>query len=513
MSGPALWRLAAGWVPIKKFLGVVGLAYGLGTLLVAVRRGVATPAQPHGSDILIAGTLAFLASGVVSSCIASQWAAVRACPFAWNTPAMMRLFLRALQAGAIVTVPAAALLGYLLHGVVGFSIGFLPLMSAAGYAVGIMNTAETRWALRMGGLLALAIASVPVLLAPEIDGGIRGWSLAYAAGACLALAVFIRQCSVTRSLERARVDPGWGGSWVEYCMRQFKAPRGGAARGARTRHSTADWVQAVLHAVHGHRGGVWRMAVRVAIMVTLGLVYVRLIMLPLFASVLIPPGHEPVGQPSSGVDAPAWVARFIVPDSAGSELLTILLCGLGLAVMSCMVSSVPVLGVRLPVSRSRLARVLWMRTQFEECGYLLCALATLACLGLALAHYAGEAAWTIVGLWMKGLVVMFALLPLARVTRMLLIRSGDPFADPWRMNGSTALTVWGGIVVCMAALMLGTKLAIVGWDETMLHLRAELPLDLRPWTFLLAVPPILLLRWAWLRVLARHCRTCDLDVG
>jgi len=516
MSTAVMRRLVAGGVPARNILAVLGVAVGLGVILVNIRRGVAPPEGPHGFGIRSSGAFAFLASGVVSALIATQWAAVRACPFAWNTPAIMRRFPRALQMGAVVTVAAMAGLGALLHGPVGFSVGFLPLMSAAGYAVGLVNTAESRWALRMGGLLALAIASAPVLLAPEIDGAIRGWSMAGAAAACMALAVVIRQSSVTQSQQRARLDPGWGGSWAEYCMRQWKAPRGGAAPGARTRRTTWDWVQAVLHAAHGQQGGVARAGLRIAIMVIVGLVWVRLVILPWAvwapAAAFANSGHVASSAPT-GVAAPSWVARFVATDTVGSGLITIFLCGLGLTVMSCMVPSVPVLGVRLPLSRERWARVLWWRTQAEECTYLLFAVPTLVVLGMVLAYQAGPGAWTNVGKWIEGVVVLFALAPLARAMRLFVIRTPDPFADTSVLRGTVAWTAWAGVMVCMAALLLGTHLTMVGWDETMLHLRAEMPPALRPWTVLLAIPPIVLLRWIWLRILVRYCRTCDLGVG
>jgi hypothetical protein len=515
MSGAAMWRLFAGWMPSRSVLAVVGIAFGLGTILIHIRRGVAPPEGPHGLSILVLGAVSFLGSGAVSALIASQWAAVRACPFAWNTPAVMRRFSLALRRGALITVPAMAVLGALLHGSLGWAIGFLPLMSAAGYAVGVVNTAESHWALRMGGLMALALASAPVLLGPEIDGAIRGWSMAWAAGACAALAVVIRQSSVMQSLQRDRLDPGWGGSWAEFCMRQWKAPRGGAAPGGHTRRSTWDWVQAVLHAAHGQQGGVVRAGIRIAIMVVLALVWVRLVILPWASWVPTASASDPaavVSAPSSGADPSRWMARFATTDTGGSGLITIFLCGLGLTVMSCMVPSVPVLGVRVPLSRLRWARVLWWRTQVEECTYLLFAVATLVTLGLVLANQTGAGAWTNVGSWIEGLVAMFALVPLARVMRLHVIRSPDPFSDMSVLRGTVAWTSWAGVMICMAALLLGTHLVMVGWDETMLHLRAELPPDLRPWTVLLAIPPIVLLRWLWLRILVRHLRTCDLNV-
>lgn len=282
--------------------------------------------------------------------------------------------------------------------------------------------------------------------------------------------------------------------------------------------SNLDWVRAVLHVEHGQQGSALRSGAYSMLMVLLGVLAFRWYVFHRWGDAQVAisaSGQQGAGMQAGGMmdGATWWLGGVALTDSAGTELFTVIVSGMLLAIVACMQPLVPRCGLRLPLSRERWARVLWWRTQVEELVYASFAIVALALLGVALARLADVNAWTNIGRWILGLVTLFALLPLARVMRLHLVGSPDPFADPVGMRGVLAWRAYVGVMTCMAALFLGTKLTMVGWDEAMLHVRAELPTDLRPWTFLLAAPPILLLRWIWLRILVRHFRTCDLNLG
>lgn len=526
---PIVVRMYAAEWPLIRAFGLASVSFGVG-LIVIMARGALWPVAP-GPDVtnVVSGTIAFLGAGFVAALIGTAAWELRACPFARSTPRLAARLVREIRVAGYILFGAAAGLGAAMEGALVGASWFLAIAAALGYAVGLLNSLAP-FASRFGGAVGLLLAVGPLLLMPEIakamapTAPVGGLLWAVLGAAIVFAATEVCGATLTRrelSADGAQ-DPSPDTRLFGSATTSRRAPRDGADRFRGTRRSDLDWVRAILHEQLGAiRGGLVGRMIRFAVATAIVMFLVRLFLhalsnLRVATTAAAAEGSDPsasetlsftlVQQGLSGFSLD-WFTRSFASrqeEMIATNVVAVILCTVFWNRMS--VGSL----LSAPIARRRRAWIVWLATQADElaaiAGILLGFLAT----ALIVASASEGDPWPIVGRFCLVTTAAFALLPVARWIRLRWLdsrpcpRSLDSEAE---IQNPRAVGVYA---VSAGVLIFGAVLSIRLWQDSVSWLEAELPAPLHAWLPLVALVPIVLLRWLWLVALRRYFTRSDL---
>lgn len=514
MTTLVLPRLYAGWWPLLRAVGIVGTAIGFG-LLAAMARDAMWPVAP-GADAhaWVEGSIAYLFAAVVAALLGSGAFELRVSSFAWHVPGLDRRVRREITVAGLVVFCLAAGVGVSIHGAATGARWFLAIAAGLGFTIGLVNSLSSLMWARFAGTLGLLLAVLPLFFLPELARWTTnfGWLWALlAAGSMLVAtrrfgAVLARQGDAPDALEAAE-RRGLDARLLGVATPLRHAPRDGADGFRGVRHTDFDWARALLHETHGvARGGLLGSAVRFALATVLVALLVRGFFRAIGSLREVDAGAAATQPGPSGVSF-AWFVQLFT--SRADELMAVNLVAviLGAVIWSRAASSK---AFRLPISRRRLAFVVWLETQLEELAAAIGVLGGFVALGLVSARLTTGDAWASIAPFVSMVAAVFTLLPLVRWSRLWLVDGRRPAR---RKDAATELQdPW--IQCCYAlamGLLIGAAILLTrSWNESSAWLRAEIPEVLHAWIPLLALVPVVATRWLWLVELRRFYRRCDL---
>jgi hypothetical protein len=515
---------AAEWPLIRAF-GLASASLGFGFLAIMARGALWPVGEGEDARSLLAGTIAFLIAGFVAALLGSAASELLACPFARNLPAVRERLRREIRLAGFILFGIAAGLGAAREGSLVGASWFLAFATALGYSVGLVNT-PTRFAVRLGGLVGVLLALVPVVLMPEIARSIANntsWGGGFLIGVLAASLVLIstEYCSAL-----ARRDGRSGNDDAPTIdMRLFsgttslrRAPRDGADRFQGTRRSDLEWVRALLHEQFGsQRGGLVGRVIRFAIATIIVTFLIRFFFHALAA---LRSEDAVTGLPREGWDLTGvsldWFTKSFA--SRQEELIATHLVAviLGTVVWNRMAASVT---VRAPIARARRAWVVWLATQADEFTSFVGVLVGFSATALIVAAASGADPWPVVSRFLLVTTAVFALLP---VTRWMRLRWLDARATARALDPTTAAhaesqdpRAIGIYALSMTLVTVGAILAIRLGEDAVSWLRGELPAAFGASTvavvaLAVCLVPVALLRWWWLVELRRFYLRNDL---
>jgi hypothetical protein len=507
-------RLYAGWWPLLRALGIVGTAIGFG-LLAAMARDAMWPVAP-GADAhaWVEGSIVYLVAAVVAALLGGAAFELRVSSFAWHVPGLDRRLRREITMGGIVVLCVGTGVGTLLHGVATGGTWFLAIAAALGFTIGLVNSLSSLMWARFSGTLGLLLASAPLFLMPELARVTAnfGWLWALLAAGAMVVAtrrfgaVLARQGDAPDALDAAE-RRGIDARLVGAATPLGRASRDGADGFRGVRRTDLDWARALLHQTYGAaRGGLLGSAVRFALATVLVALLVRGFFRVIGSLREVDAGVAATQPEPSGVSF-AWFAQLFT--SRADELMAVNLVAvvLGAVIWSRAASSK---AFRLPISRRRLAFVVWLETQLEELAAAIGVLGGFVALGFVSARLTARDAWASIAPFVTMIAAVFTLLPLVRWMRLWLVDGRRPAR---RKDAATELQdPW--IQCCYAlamGLLIGAAILLTrSWNASSAWLRAEIPEVLHAWIPLLALVPVVATRWLWLVELRRFYRRCDL---
>lgn len=485
MTSPVLLRLAVGGRPMLRNLALLAVSLGLGWLVVMLRWAVSPAEFSAVREAVFAGAGAFLVSGWLAAMPAMSLWELRDCGFARLTPGLLPRATRELWGLAAVVVGVAVVAGGLGIAGPGAAVWFVPSLAALGFGLGVFNQLPPRWWESGGGVLGLLAACAPLYLLPELVVATAGNGWVWLLGALVSSTVGV-VFSVHKVAKRA-VDPRAESLPVP-------ASAGGGQGERRTRTGDLDWLRALLHERYGmRRGGVVASGLRTG----LGVAIVLVLTLGCFAVVRSLAGTWPpsaAGEPAGA--ALAWFGLDWMAGESGRAAwessvfsLVILFC-----VFASSAAILPGQHVQPPMSRRRLARLVWLRTQVEEVAMLAGMVGGISVLTVALARLLDHDPWEQFRVSVTGLLFLFAALPVARWTRLHWFEAQVPRGTE-RAGG----TPW------LIALLVNSVVMVIAWAwATRVNLGA---------VWLPATAVVVLLRWWWWSALQRFFLRQDLPGG
>lgn len=526
---PVVLRMYASEWPLIRAFGLASVTFSVG-LIVIMARGALWPVAP-GPDVgnFVSGTIAFLGAGLVASLMGTAAWELRACPFARNTPRLAAQLVREIRIGGFILFGAAVGLGAAIEGALVGASWFLAIAAALGYAVGLLNSLAP-FASRFGAAVGLLLAVSPILLMPEIAtvmtraAPVGGFLWAMLGAAMVLVSTEVCGATLTRRDGRAdgELDPSPDARLFGRATASRRAPRDGADRFRGTRRSDLDWVRAILHEQLGAgRGGLVGRMIRFAFATAIVMFVVRLFLhalsdLRVATTAAAAEGSDPsasetlsfalVQQGLSGFSLD-WFTRSFASrheEMIATNVAAVILCTVFWNRMS--------VGALLsaPIARRRRAWIVWLATQADElaafAGILLGFLAT----ALIVASASQGDPWPIIGRFGLVTTAAFALLP---VTRWIRLRWLDRRARSRPLDSEAEIQdprVVGVYAVSVGFLTGGALLSIRLWQDSSAWLESELPAPIHAWLPLVALVPIILLRWLWLVALRRYFTRSDL---
>jgi hypothetical protein len=524
MRLPIVLRMNAAEWPLIRAFGLASVSLGFGFLAVMARGALWPVAEGEDARSLLAGTIAFLIAGLVAALVGSAASELLACPFARNLPAVRDRLQREIRLAGFVLFGIAAGLGAAREGALVGASWFLAFAAALGYSVGLVNTL-TRFAVRLGGLVGLLLALIPMLLMPEIARAIANntsWGGGFLIGVLAASLLIISTESCGALARRDGQSGNDDGRNID--VRLFsgvtslrRAPRDGADRFQGTRRSDVDWVRALLHEQFGsQRGGLVGRAIRFAIATIIVTFLIRFFFHALAA---LRSEDAVTGLPREGLDLTGMSLDWFTKSFASrqEELIATNLVAviLGTVAWNRMGASAT---VRTPIARLRRAWVVWLATQAEELTSFIGVLVGFFATALIVAAATDADPWPVLSRFLLVTTAVFALLP---VTRWMRLRWLDARASPRMLDPTTEAhaesqnpRAIGVYALSMALVIGGAILAIRLGEEAIAWLRTEIPPAFgdHATSMMLAAAliPIALLRWWWLVELRRFYRRDDI---
>lgn len=490
MIAVVTWRVVAGGRPAFRACMLGAMLFGVAMPGVMTRRWIAPISEEvFASTILPAAFIAFIAAWLGAVAATACWE-VRSCTYSWNVPRLLRGMNREMLVLGVAIVCFAVGVGATLHGSL-VNASWSPAIAAAlGYAAGASFMMPRG---RIGGSLALLAVMGVFAALPEIDWlAARVGPFGALAATGVMMAVVIRADRNVAARDRLDARAPWlEAAGPDARLYGRKAPFAASGTDAAgefqgVRRSDGDWLRALIHEVHGEtRRGLGGTAARwAAVMLVMGIV----------------------------VQWYQYLLRSKLPGDVESTFLSVAV------VMSMMVISapvLPVLGANRPLSRRRLAWLLWLRTQVEEAAVLGAVLITFAAAAVVMSLLVAGDVWTPLGWWTQTLLATFALLPFARFIRLrtidvdarVMTSNGGPYA-----GGPFTGGVLLGQVGTMFLLRFGAWGIVAGWHELMLHL-ATLPPVATIGACAGAALVAAAIRWWWLAALRRFLERRDLVVA
>ncbi|MBL8723668.1 MAG: hypothetical protein JNK49_06450 [Planctomycetes bacterium] len=525
MTTLALPRLYLGWWPLLRAFGVVCTAIGL-ALFASMARSAFWPVAPGAAaSAWLSGSITYLLAGIVAGLLASGAWELRASSFAWNTPTLGRRVRREIAVGGQLVLVVGAGVGAALHGPLTGASWLLVVAAALGFTVGLVNSlSRLMWA-RFGGTLGLVLAMLPLFLMPEIANLTASWGFLWAllAAGAMVLATARLGDVLARPDDGAAVAGGSDGRGLDARLLGTasplrRAPRDGSDGFRGMRSSDLDWTRALLHESHGVvRGGLIGSAIRFGLATVLVTCLVRGFFRSIgsLRAVDSATGAEPTPETVHFTGVQQGLRDFSVEwllqpfASAKEELIAVNLVAvlLGAVIWNRAASSSL---SHQPISRRRLAKVVWLGTQLEDLAAAAGVLGGFVALGWAAAHFTGTRAWDSVAPFVTTTAAVFTLVPLVRWVRLWLVEARRParrrdaaseLQDPW---------IQCCYALAMGALVGAAILLTRSWHASSAWLRAATPAALHGWVALVALVPIALVRRLWLAELRRYYRSNDL---
>ncbi|MBM4113877.1 MAG: hypothetical protein FJ253_11015 [Phycisphaerae bacterium] len=526
MTTLVLPRLYSGWWPLLRAFGVVCTAIGFGLLASMARSAIWPVALGADADAWISGSIVYLAAGVVAALLAGGAWELRVSSFAWNTPELSRRLRREMAVGGFIVFGIGAGVGASIHGALTGASWFLAVAAALGFSIGLVNSlSRLMWA-RFGGTLGIVLAVLPLFFMSEIarlisNGGFLGGLLCAMLSAGV---VMVATDRLGRVLERRgdapdpSEDRGLAARFGGTATLAHRAPRDGADGFRGVRRSNLDWARALLHETYGvARGGLVGRTIRFSLATMLITVLVRGFFRALgkLRVTDATTGAAPTPETTSFTAVQQGLSGFslewfIQPLASRKEELTVsvvVATALVAVIWNGMASSS---ALNYPISRRRLAWVGWLRTQLEEGAVIAGMLVGFAALGLAESRLGGGDAWASMIPFVTVTIVVFTLLPVVRWMRLWLVDARRPTRrlDAASESQDPSILITYALSICV--IVFGAFLLPNWWREGARHIRGELPEALHAWIPLLALVPIVLLRWLWLVELRRYYRRSDL---
>ncbi len=514
MTTFVLPRLYAGWWPLLRAVGIVGTASGFGLLAAMVRDAMWPVAPGADAHAWVEGSIVYLFAAVVAALLGGGAFELRASSFAWHVPGLDRRLRREITMGGIVVLCVGAGVGTLHHGVSTGATWFFAIAASLGFTIGLVNSLSSLMWARLSGTLGLLLASAPLFLMPELARVTAnfGWLWALLAAGAMVVAtrrfgaVLARQGDAPDALDAAE-RRGLDARLLGAATPLRHAPRDGADGFRGVRRTDLDWARALLHQTYGSaRGGLPGSAIRFALATVLVALLVRGFFRVIGSLREVGAGSAAI-QPDLSGSSFAWFVQLFT--SREDELMAVNLVAviLGAVIWSRAASSK---ALRPPISRRRLAFVVWLETQLEEVAAAIGVLGGFAALGFVAARFTAGEAWATIAPFVTMIAAVFTLLPLVRWTRLWLVDRRRPAR---RTDAATELQdPW--IQCCYAlamGILIGASILITrSWNAASARLHAELPEVLHVWIPLLALVPVVSTRWLWLVELRRFYRRCDL---
>jgi hypothetical protein len=482
MTAFVTMRATLGWRPAFRALVLWAMLVGVaGTGLMARRWLVPLTPEDFQSAVVPASIAACIAACLGAMMATACWE-VRSCTYSWAVPGLLRSLNRELLVGGFAIGVFGAALGAAVHGAL-VNASWGPAVAAMlGYAAGASFMMPRG---RVSGAFALIAIAAIFFAIPDIVSLVARIGPLGAVAAMVVMVAVLRRNDATR-IGRECLDAG--ASWLEAAgpdarlsgrkdpSKPFASHGAGEFQGVR--RGDLDWLRALIHEVHGEqRGGLIANGARWAwaMLVIGGLTHAYL-----------------------------YALKEQLPADFSSTFFPVAI------VMSLMVVSAPVLpllGVNRPLSRRRLAWLLWLRTQVEEAVVLGAVLTAFVAVAIVIDLFVAIDAWAGLGWWTQTLLAAFALLPFARWIRLHTI-DGDP-----RVARSMGAAIFPGSIAGQAAtmclLLFGSWGVVVGWHDLMDRLEAFAPV----WTFGAWGGALLVaaaFRWWWLLALRRFLERRDL---
>jgi len=483
MTAFVTMRATLGWRPAFRACALWAMLVGVAGTGLMARRWLAPFTPEDFQSAIVPASIAACIAACLGAMVATACWEVRSCTYSWSVPELLRSLNRELLVGGFAIGVFGAALGAAVHGAL-VNASWGPAVAAMlGYAAGasfMMPRGRVTGSFALIAIVALFFA-MPEIVALAARIGPLG-----AVAAMVVMVAVLRRNDATR-IGRECLDAG--ASWLEaagpdarlYGRKDpFKAVAShGAGEFQGVRRSDLDWLRALIHEVHGEqRGGLPRAAARWAV-----------VMLVIAAVVN---GYLHL------------VSKMLSPDFTSTFIPVV-------SVMSMMVVSVPVmplLGVNRPLSRRRLAWLLWLRTQVEEVALVGAIAVAFVAVAFVAAVVATGDAWTTLGWWMRTLLAVFALLPFARWIRLLTI---DVDARLTRTNATPTISAasFMGQAATMLVLLGGSAIIVVGWNQLTDHLRTLGPM-MTAGAYVAIALVAAGIRWWWLIVLRRFLERRDL---
>lgn len=482
MTAIVTLRAMKGWRPVLRACMLGAMVVGVSRPGFLARREIAPFASDDFERAILPAAIAACVAAWIGAVMASACWEVRSCTFSWSVPRLLRSMNREMLVGGVVAVVFGAMLGIVVNGGL-VDASWSPAIAAAlAYAAGASFMMPRGKAAGVIALIAMFMISFAL---PEIDQAAARFG---PFGALVAMAVMVSVILRNFASVAHREGLEARGSWLEAvgpdARLHGRTDRFGTAASPvgdgfhAVRHRDLDWLRALIHEVHGEqRGGLISTAKKwAAVMLFMGAI----------------------------IHAYLYALREQLPVDFASTFFPVAI------VMSMMVVSAPVLpllGVNRPLSRRRLAWLLWLRTQVEEVAVFGAVMvAFLATAIVADLVVAGDA-WKFLGWWAQTLLATFALLPFARWIRL---RTIDVDARVARSNGAVISPGYvAGQAAIMFLLLFGSWGTVVGWHELMGRLEAFPPVvTLGAWGGALLVAAAC--RGWWLLALRRVLERRDL---
>jgi hypothetical protein len=482
-------------------------------LLAAMVRDAIWPVAPGAeAHAWVEGSIVYLVAAVVAALLGGAAFELRVSSFAWLVPGLDRRLRREITMGGIVVLCVGTGVGTLLHGVATGGTWFLAIAAALGFTIGLVNSLSSLMWARFSGTLGLLLASAPLFLMPELARVTAnfGWLWALLAAGAMVVAtrrfgaVLARQGDAPDALDAAE-RRGIDARLVGAATPLRRAPRDGADGFRGVRRTDLDWARALLHQTYGAaRGGLLGSAIRFALATVLVALLVRGFFRVIGSLREVGAGSAAI-QPDLSGSSFAWFVQLFT--SREDELMAVNLVAviLGAVIWSRAASSK---ALRPPISRRRLAFVVWLETQLVAAA--IGVLGGFAALGFVAARFTAGETWATIAPFVTMIAAVFTLLPLVRWMRLWLVDGRRPAR---RKDAATELQdPW--IQCCYAlamGLLIGAAILLTrSWNASSAWLRAEIPEVLHAWIPLLALVPVVSTRWLWLVELRRFYRRCDL---
>jgi hypothetical protein len=412
-------------------------AIGLGMLMLAARSVTFPVGAADLSASVLPGTIAFMAGSFIGGLLAAALWDLRSCPFAWNTPGLATRAARELRIGGALVFGVAGGLGLAVHAGLGGPVWLPAIAACLGYSVGLFNMDPA--ASRAWGLPGVLAAGLPVFFMHEIASvtSATGWS-GVAVVAAIMFGVIELNGAGRAWRNRSRLDPREDGHAAGSLpgvraggsAATRAAPREGADTFTGVRRSDADWIRALLHEAYAQtRGGLLGAALRLAIAMLVFAVILQ-VYLGAVAGLREKAAVTADGTPSglawtiervSGLVSAMSLDRFASPIQGAGLVPTTLCVAVMMSIFVTGMPNLPALGVIRPLSRRRLGRLVWLRTQAEDAALLLAALLVFLIATALLDTLATGDPWPNYWRWVLTLASVFTLMPAARWIRLMML--------------------------------------------------------------------------------------------